>query len=80
MLTAYMEAAMRRAQYRWLEENGVFFGCVPELPGAWASGKTRAECEQMLGEVVDGWVVLGLRFGDEFPEIDGQTIHYRDVA
>ena len=80
MLTKYIEAAMRRAEYEWLAGDQVFYGHVPELAGVWASGKTQAECAETLREVVEDWVMLGLRDGDEFPVIEGMELKFRDAA
>ncbi|MEW6754719.1 MAG: hypothetical protein AB1505_27605 [Candidatus Latescibacterota bacterium] len=29
------------------------------------------ECRQQLREVLEGWIILGLRMGHELPEIGG---------
>lgn len=80
MLTKYIEAAMRRAEYEWLAEDQVYYGHSPDLKGAWATGKTKEECAEVLREVVEDWVMLGLRAGDEFPVIEGIELRFREVA
>ena len=36
MLTEYIQAAMRRAKYKLLDEQEGFFGEISECPGVWA--------------------------------------------
>jgi predicted RNase H-like HicB family nuclease len=41
MFAEYIQAALERAVYKTLEgEEEPIFVSVPELPGAWATGKT----------------------------------------
>lgn len=69
-LTEYIEAAMARATYEILED-GVFCGNIPSCWGVVAFAKTLAECEKELRAVLEGWLLLGLQFGDTLPVIDG---------
>lgn len=80
MLTKYIEAAMRRAEYEWLAEDRVHYGQCPDLQGVWASGKTQEECTEVLREVVEEWVMPGLRYGHEFPVVDGVELKFREVS
>ncbi len=80
MLTKYIEAAMRRAEYEWLAGDQVYYGQVPELDGVWASGKTQEECAAQLQEVVEDWVMIGLRLGHDFPVVGGIELKFREVA
>ncbi|MEX1254551.1 MAG: type II toxin-antitoxin system HicB family antitoxin [Dehalococcoidia bacterium] len=69
MLTAYIDAAMARARYK-IMEDGTYFGEIPRLPGVWANAETLEACRQELQEVLEDWLVLKLRDGDEVPVID----------
>jgi predicted RNase H-like HicB family nuclease len=40
MFSEYIEAALERAVYKTIEDEEPIFVSVPELPGAWATGKT----------------------------------------
>lgn len=62
---------MQRAHYEILEESGGYYGAIPPLPGVWATGATLEACRDALREALEEWVVLGLRLGHEFPELDG---------
>ena len=49
MLTEYINAAMRQASYKLLED-GTYFGEVPELPGTRASASNLEACRKELQE------------------------------
>jgi predicted RNase H-like HicB family nuclease len=68
MLTRYIREAMKRAQYKTLE-NGAYFGQIPGLPGVWANEATLAACQEVLQEVLEEWLVLKIRDHDPIPRI-----------
>lgn len=76
MLTAYIQAAMQRAHYEILEDR-TYFGEIPGLPGVFANTETLEACRQQLQEVLEGWIILGLRLGHTLPEVSGIRL---DVA
>ena len=80
MLTAYIQAAMLRATYEWLEEEGVWYAEIPSLPGVWASAATREELPAELQSVLEGWIVLGLKMHDPLPVIDGVSLAFEVVG
>lgn len=71
VLTDYIRAAMRHARFKILDEDEGYFGEIPECPGVWANADTLEACRDELQEVLEGWVLLGLQFGDTLPTIDG---------
>ena len=73
MLTSYIQAAMQRAKYEILEDD-TFYGEIPGLQGVYANAKTRDACREELQEVLEGWIILGLRLGHTLPEIEGIRI------
>lgn len=81
MLTAYIQAAMRRATYELLPDGEGYFGEIPVLKGVFASAATLEECRDELRSVLEGWIILGLSMGHPFPEIDGHGLTVqRDAA
>ena len=70
MLTRYIEAAMHRATYSLIEDDGTFYGRIPECQGVWAEAETLEACRDELQEVLEGWIILGLRLGHTLPVID----------
>ena len=73
MLAEYIAAAMRRAEYKLLEDE-TYWGEIPPLRGVWANADSLKECEDELESVLEDWIEVGLRFGDPIPEIDGLTV------
>ena len=70
MLSAYIDAAMRRAVYEMLPD-GTWYGEIPALPGVWANAPRREEARDELRSVLEGWIILGLRLGQPIPTLDG---------
>lgn len=70
MLTSYIQAAMGRATYEILSD-GEFYGEIPGFQGVYANTKTLEECRKQLQEVLEGWIVLGLRMGHSLPVVVG---------
>jgi predicted RNase H-like HicB family nuclease len=63
MLTEYIRAAMRRAKYEILWDDGTFYGEISGVQGVYANAATLEDCREQLQEVLEGWIVLGLRLG-----------------
>ena len=59
---------MARARYKILDD-GAYFGEIPGLQGVWANAKTLEECRRELQEVLEDWLIVKLRDGDEIPRI-----------
>jgi predicted RNase H-like HicB family nuclease len=74
MFSEYIEAALERAVYKTIEDEDPIFVSVPQLPGAWATGKTIEEARKELISVIEGWIALRLRRGRSIPPLGGHTI------
>ncbi len=73
MLSEYIHAAMKRAQYE-LMEDGRFFGAIKELKGLWADGDTLEDCRLNLLDTLEDWLFISIRERMSIPEIDGIRI------
>ncbi len=80
MLTAYINAAMRKAHYEILPDGEGYFGTIDGLQGVWANADTLEACREELQEVLEEWIVLGLKMGHQLPVIDGVELNVREVA
>lgn len=80
MLTSYVDAAMHKARYEVLDDEAGFFGSIEGLDGVWASAATLEDCRDELREVLEEWIVLGLRMGHPIPEIGGISLNIQEVA
>ncbi len=74
MLPAYIQAAMERARYEMIEDEEPFYGEVPELEGAWATGQTLEACRRQLAEAVEDWLLFSRTKGLPIPLL-GDTSH-----
>jgi hypothetical protein len=79
MLTDYIEAAMRRAQYETLDD-GTVYGEIPELQEVWGNAPTQIACVDELRDALEGWIVLGLRLGHTLPIVDGIDLNMASVV
>lgn len=73
MLSEYIQAAMRSACYEILEDR-TFYGEIPGFQGVFANAETLEDCREQLREVLEGWIVLGLRLGHSLPTVDGISL------
>ena len=73
MLTEYIGAAMHHARYEILPD-GTFYGEIPGFRGVYANAATLEICREELQEVLEGWIVRGLRLGHTLPGVDGITL------
>ena len=69
MLQEYLNNAMSEAMYDKLED-GSYSGKIPVCPGVIAFGQTLYECQKELCSVLEGWIIVKLRHGDQLPVIN----------
>jgi len=69
MLLEYINKAMSKAEYKKLED-GSYFGKIPECEGTIAFGETLYECQNELRSVLEGWLIVKIRYGDPIPVIE----------
>ncbi|MFA6564320.1 MAG: type II toxin-antitoxin system HicB family antitoxin [Verrucomicrobiia bacterium] len=74
MISSYVTAALRHARYE-LMENGRFYGSIPECQGCWAEEASLEACREELIEVLEEWIALAYKRGDQLPVIDGCDIN-----
>jgi predicted RNase H-like HicB family nuclease len=79
MLTEYIRAAMRRATYEILSDS-TFYGEIPGFQGVYANAETLEACREQLQEVLEGWIVLGLRLGHSLPVVEGVDLAVQQEA
>jgi predicted RNase H-like HicB family nuclease len=79
VLTEYINAAMRHAEYEDLADEG-WFGHIPGFDGLWASAPTRDEAQKELQSSLEDWILVGLRLGHVLPIVDGIDLNVQRVA
>jgi predicted RNase H-like HicB family nuclease len=71
MLLEYIQAAMEKAEYEILPDDGSYYGRIPGFKGLWANATTLEECRRELQSTLEDWLLLGIRFGDRLPVVNG---------
>ena len=80
MLTAYISAAMRQAHYEILPEDEGYLGTISDLQGVWANAKTLETCREELQEILEEWIILGLKMGHTIPIINNIDLNRQEEA
>ena len=80
MLTDYIEAAMHKAHYEILPDGEGYFGNIPDLQGVWANAETLEACREELREVLEEWILIGLKMGHSIPQIDRIALNIKEDA
>ncbi len=80
MLSRYLRAALGRAHYEILEDEGTFYGEIPECPGVYANAATLEACREELEEVLEEWVLFRVAKNLKLPTIDGEALKIKKVA
>ena len=71
----YVRLALSHAQFSQ-NEDGSWTVEIPVLPGCVTWGATRSEAVEMAKDAAEAWVLTALRFGDEIPPVDGNSLQY----
>lgn len=80
MLTDYINVAMQKAHYEILPDNEGYFGKIERLQGVWANASTLEGCREELREVLEEWILLGIKMGHTIPVIDGIDVNIKEVV
>ena len=64
MLTACINAALRKAHYEILPEGEGYFGRIESLEGVWAQADTLEACREELREVLEECALIEIRRSD----------------
>ena len=79
VLTDYIAAGMRRAFIKPLDD-GSFAGRIRDCVGVLAFADTPELCMEELRSTFEDWVLLGLKFGDPLPVLDGIALRPKHLA
>ena len=67
MLTNYIQAAMRKGHYEILPDGEGYFGSITDLQDVWANADTLEACRKVLREVLEEWILTGLKMVHPIP-------------
>ena len=73
MITEYIQAALKRAHYEL--EEGTYYGEIPGFEGIVAYGDSLESCREQLIDVLEGWLIVGIRHGHQLPVIDSINLN-----
>ena len=73
MLTDYIKASLKKAEYKKLED-GTWYAEIPGFTGVWANKDSVEECRNELQEVLEEWLLLKISDKDPIPAVDGLDI------
>ncbi len=80
MFLRYIQAAMSKAVYEQLSDDGTYYGSIPGFQGVWANAATLETCKEELQEVLEEWLLLRVADHLTIPFVDGNTITYGKTA
>ena len=78
MFREYLAAAMKRATYEILSDDGTYYGEIPGFQGVLANAPELEECRNTLEEVMDEWLVFSLSRGLPVPVVDGLDLTFKE--
>ena len=79
MLTHYLEAAMKLAEFEHLPD-GSWWGRIPGFKGLWADGSSTEACRGALQSALEDWVLFSLNRQLPVPVVDGIDLAVTEVA
>ena len=78
MLTNYIRAAMRRAHYEILPDDGTYYGEIPGFDGVFANAATLEACREELEEVLEEWILFRVSRSLPLPVVDGLELAVKE--
>lgn len=80
MIRAYIAAAMAKAEFEILCDDGSFYGEIPGFQGVWANNDTLEECRTELEEVLEDWLLFSISRNFDVPVVDGIDLKFREIT
>jgi predicted RNase H-like HicB family nuclease len=76
----YINAAMRHARYEILDDDGSYYGEIPECNGVYSNADTLEKCREELQEVLQEWILFRVHRNLSLPVIDGIELTIKEVV
>lgn len=80
MLLKYIQAAMHRARYEILPDDGTFYGEIPGFDGVYANADTLEACREELEEVLEEWILFRISRNLPLPVVDQLELTVKEVV
>ena len=80
MLRDYIQAAMRKAKYEILPDDGSFYAEIPGFDGVYANADNLEKCREELEEVLEEWILVRVSRNLPLPVVEGIELTIRETA
>ena len=83
MLQNYIQAAIRRAKYEFIPNEGYFYCEIPECRGVFVKANSIEEAREEIIEILEEWLFIRLRKNLDIPiidDIDLNKLEFADAA
>jgi predicted RNase H-like HicB family nuclease len=80
LLLEHVQAALRRARYEILNDDGSYYGEIPDCNGVYANASTLEDCREELCEVLEEWILFLVHRRLALPLIDGIELAVKEVT
>ena len=79
MLIEYIQKAMSMAVYDKVDDVG-YAGKIPVCPGVIAFAGSLYDCQEELRSVLEGWLIVKIRHGDQLPVLGKINLNRVNVS
>ena len=79
MFAKYILEVMKLAKYELLED-GTYYGSISKFKGVWANEKAKKECERVLQEAAEEWILLKVSRKCPLPTVHGRKLKVPTLA
>ena len=69
MLRRYLDAAMQRATYEILADDGSHYGEIPGFAGVYANAETLEDCREEIEQTLEDWLLVRISRHLDLPNI-----------
>ncbi|MFH1560652.1 MAG: type II toxin-antitoxin system HicB family antitoxin [Chloroflexota bacterium] len=80
MIREYITAALAKAHYETLPDDGSCYGEIPDFNGVYANAPTLEVCRNLLEEVLEEWLLLRISRNLDIPVVDGLDLRIKESA
>ncbi len=80
MISQYLAAALRKARYEILSDDGSFYGEIEGFDGVYANAATLEDCREELREVLEEWILFRVSRNLPLPVVDGHELTIKATA
>jgi predicted RNase H-like HicB family nuclease len=80
MITDYIQAALKKAKYEILPDDGTYYGEITGFKGVWANADTLEDCRNELKEVLEDWILISISQHLPLPIVEGIELKVKETV